>query len=1007
MAKSDSPKGGELGDLGFLSAVTVSLTPSALSALLNGQSSQSPTSGATVATASKPKAPTPPWLTQSTSTTKGASKGSSALTPTSPTVEALLSKINSGQPLVNSSAAKLNVSSTSATANANYKNLFALYSAIKNLQSLASAASASTASSAQVATLQTALNKGLAEVEKFAASASFSGFHLTSGKSSTAETSQAAIPQETDTYQTAPLVKGDISTPVPGLSDSSSFTITVQALHAAPTALTINLADLDGDPPTVPNLVKLINSKLSDAGFQTRFSTVTTASQTSKAHGVTTTTPGTVAMKINGVSNEAIAFSAPTTTPAVYVAQTIGSASSATSTTAATTASQQLVKLNADPSATSASTQVFAKTLASDVAGAQAVATAPDGSVYTVSTVTSSASSASSSTSSVQSGTQGVLGTTDAVLSKYDSTGHLVFSRDLGAQSATGYSLAISPDGSKVAVASAVTGALAGLGTGVAQTSTSASTASGSTKVGSGAGSGSDTVVAVYNTTLGNMAWETRTGSETGDDHPTGVAFGADGSVYVTGQTAAPVSPGASQTSSSDNYLIGLSPSGGQTFAEQYGATGVNHANGVVVVNGEVVTVGQENGQAVVRSFSTSGQAIATRNLGPLQGGDIAGISATASGQLVIAGSTSNPALDVGGVTSPGDGGRDVFVATLSADLTDKGSDSIAYVAQDGPASTAGMTVANGLVYVTGETPGPPIQGQTAASHTGFVTAIDPASGQSTWSTTLAGADGQDIPNGVAVAATGASVLDTLGLPQGQITYAQSDQITSVTNAKAGDSFQITSQFGTRTVTLEQGETLTSLSAKIRAASGGTAKVTTSYSPEGTTLHIAPATATAQLTLVAGPSGSDALQALGLSPGLVSKAASSTATVSSTSSVKVAPYALGLSSSYRLDTSQDRMTAQTDLTLAASKLQSLYNNLVTPKPPASASHSQATTAAPAYLTKELANETAGLQRLGLSAPAANASAPSASSISLDLLQGGANGASNQQTAPSIASLFGG
>ncbi len=982
--------------------MTVSLAPSALSALLNGQSSQSPASGTTLATASKPKAPTPPWLTQSTSTTKATSKGSGALTPNSPTVEALLSKINSGEPLVNSSAAKLNVSSTSATANANYKNLFALYSAIKNLQSLASAASASTASSAQVATLQTALNKGLAEVEKFAASASFSGFHLTSGKFSTAETSQAAVPQETDSYQTAPLVKGDISTPVPGLSDSSSFTITVQPLHAAPTELTINLADLDGDPPTVPNLVKLINSKLSDAGFQTRFSTVSTASQTSKAHGVTTTTPGTVAMKINGVSNETVAFSAPTTTPAVYVAQTIGSASSATSTTAATTASQQLVKLNADPSATSASAQVFAKTLASDVTGAQAVATAPDGSVYTVSTVTSSASSASSSTSSVQSGTQGVLGTTDAVLSKYDSTGHLLFSRDLGAQSATGYSLAISPDGSKVAVASAVTGALAGLGTGVAQSSTS--TASGSTKVSSGAGSGSDTVVAVYDTTLGNMTWETRTGSATGDDHPTGVAFGDDGSVYVTGQTSAPVSPGASQTSSSDNYLIGLSPTGAQTFAEQYGATGVNHANGLAVVNGEVVTVGQENGQAVLQSFSTSGQAIASRNLGTLQGGDIAGISTTASGQLVIAGSTSNAALDIGGVTNPGDGGRDVFVATLSADLTDRGSDSVAYVAQDGPASTSGMTVANGLVYVTGDTAGPPIQGATAASHTGFVTSIDPATGQSTWLTTLAGLDGQDIPNSVAVAATGASILDALGLPQGQITYGQSDQITSVTNAKAGESFQISTQFGTRTVTLEQGETLVSLSAKIRAASGGTAKVTTSYSPDGTTLHIAPATATAQLTLVAGPSGSDALQGLGLSPGLVSKAASSTATVSSTSSVKVAPYALGLSSSYRLDTSQGRMTAQTDLTLAASKLQSLYNNLVTPKPPASASHSKATTPAPAYLTKELANEAAGLQRLGLAAPAANATAPSPAAISLGLLQGAATSPS---TASSITSLLGG
>ncbi len=98
------------------------------------------------------------------------------------------------------------------------------------------------------------------------------------------------------------------------------------------------------------------------------------------------------------------------------------------------------------------------------------------------------------------------------------------------------------------------------------------------------------------------------------------------------------------------------------------------------------------------------------------------------------------------------------------------------------------------------------------------------------------------------------------------------------------------------------------------------------------------------------------------------------------------------------------MTAQTDLTLAASKLQSLYNNLVTPKPPASASHSKATTPAPAYLTKELANEAAGLQRLGLAAPAANATAPSPAAISLGLLQGAATSPS---TASSITSLLGG
>ncbi len=73
-----------------------------------------------------------------------------------------------------------------------------------------------------------------------------------------------------------------------------------------------------------------------------------------------------------------------------------------------------------------------------------------------------------------------------------------------------------------------------------------------------------------------------------------------------------------------------------------------------MVVDGtNLITASVENGHAVVRRFDmTSGTPVltSTRDLGDLQGGDIAGL-ALDGGEVVIAGSTSNPALSAGTVT--------------------------------------------------------------------------------------------------------------------------------------------------------------------------------------------------------------------------------------------------------------------------------------------------------------------------------------------------------------------
>jgi hypothetical protein len=143
------------------------------------------------------------------------------------------------------------------------------------------------------------------------------------------------------------------------------------------------------------------------------------------------------------------------------------------------------------------------------------------------------------------------------------------------------------------------------------------------------------------------------------------------------------------------------------------------------------------------------------------------------------------------------------------------------------------------------------------------------------------------------------------------------------------------------------------------------------------------------------------LAALGLQPGVVTALASSSATVSATSSVKKAPYALGLQSSYDISTSTSAKTTATSLGLAASQLQVLYLNLTTPKPVSSSANSSKSSAVPAYLKNELANYNSGLQKFGAAPVKSAAASPGLSSTVLAASLLGAS----QPSAPSSNSFY--
>ena len=109
--------------------------------------------------------------------------------------------------------------------------------------------------------------------------------------------------------------------------------------------------------------------------------------------------------------------------------------------------------------------------------------------------------------------------------------------------------------------------------------------------------------------------------------------------------------------------------------------------------------------------------------------------------------------------------------------------------------------------------------------------------------------------------------------------------------------------------------------------------------------------------------GRDALGPLKLNAGEVTALASSTATISSTSSVTKKPYSLSLSSNLNLGSANAIKQAQASLTNAQSVLKSIYLDMNTKPSTASSASKSSSGKVPAYLTAEISNYQSGLARL--------------------------------------------
>jgi hypothetical protein len=950
--------------------------------LLNFLTNKEGISSASSSSAAK-NAPIAPWSSQSAV----------------PTVSQAVQNAINGAPFVDPGSAKL--SAPGGVSAGDYQGLFALYQGLNTLNDLATTAAAAGSASASSSLsnipnsqLQASFSAGMNQIQNYLSNAPFSEFNLTAGKVSTSVQSTVGIPNGNyQTYTTGIIGTGDESSPLKALQGPVQFTITVTPKYGStptgntistpngtrpeytstPVAVNIDLSNMGSKPRTIDNVVNYINAQLKAAKVTTTFS----AANLGKAP-VTTTVAGKTTtantgdpqwgLTINGNSGETVAFSAPATGAAVYVGMSTGgattfappsatssSSTSAASNTTTTPTGEQLLKLQTDPTAPQQTGStlpvggVFAKNLPSGVTSVQASATAPDGSVYVLADASGTI------------GTTPVPGTQGVALLKYDPAGKLLYTKVLpGEQNATGFSLAVNTDGS-VAIA----------GTNTTDPSVSLS--------GIPTLSTTSAFVQVYDST-GAPTFSQTVPALGGASAASGVAFGADGSVYLSGATTGSVGNQIEQ-GSADEFIQGFDKTGKATFTTQYGAKGgVNTSAGMVFdsATGTLYTAGSENGKAVVRSFALNGihspTPVAARIIGSAT--SVVGIGLT-NGQIVVAGNVSTKTISAANVAVPYTGVGDGFIMSMAKSLTAQPSDTVSYIGQAGATTTAtALTVSGGQAYITGTVANDP---NSLAAHNateGFVSGVDTTTGAITYSSKFPGANGQATPTAISVAATGSSVLDQLGLPQGPVNAVNSSLITAATPIKAGSSFYVrTSPGGAQAkVTITATDTLTTLANKLNLVLNGQGTASVVAIGANSQLSIKPisggyieldsqlsANHTAFTDLNA--SNTDALGALGLPSGVIRQVN----TINGLTDVnQLREYGLNLPTNLNLSTTASAQHASNAIQAAMSAIQKAYQDLVSPPTRASeqaAAQQSSGGSVPAYLTAEIANYSAGLQRL--------------------------------------------
>jgi hypothetical protein len=855
-----------------------------------------------------------------------------------PSQQAVDAQVLSTTNFINLDSATLTTGSTAddKTEEDNQK-LFALYQGVNSLDQLADLSKAAGATAGQMAGYNTRFQAGLQQIESFIGSTSFNNFTLQAGATSSTATSTVSIPFASFGYAGGTVVNdANIENPLPNVSASESFDVSVTK-GGTTSEVPIDLSQVSG-PLTLDNIVNYVNQQLSAAGFATKFQRVFTQGSEDDP------TTASYGISINSAPGETVSLSSAAATPALYVTGSSGSAVASTSgsgaaiSTAAPDQQGRLIKLG---DLSSAPQSVFNATAnpTTGTTNAQSTVVDSQGNVYVV------------GNASGNFGNQINQGTQDVYLSKYDSAGNLQWTSLLGsAGTASAYSLALDPTGG-VVVAGSTTADLS------------------TTAIADG---NSDSFVAKYDST-GDQTWTTQL-QTLANNQAMSVSVDASGNVTIGGQVSGVVGAGQSNAGGNDAYLASISSTGKVTAENQFGTSGNDSVAATAsTADGGLVVASVQNGQAVLSKYAggdITSAPVWQMSLGALQGGAIGGLTVSGN-QIYVSGTTSNAALNASGaatIANAASGGTDAFVFSATDAGTSATPDQVSYVGTAGSDSGGAVTVgADGTVYLAGTTTGT-FAGQVrnvAGVNNMFVSALNP-DGSVSWTRQYGGADGQSSGTGIAIDPQGTSVLDALGLPRGTVSVNQSVDLTAQSTLKAGDSFGIDiAGTGARnvTITVDQGETLESLTDKINAELLSAGKASVTFANGGEALQIK-MNAGVTASLVPGPADSDALARLGLPAGTLTSAAPTSSSASTTAAPAATQvFGLGLTGSLDITNATDAGAAGATLLNVLSAIRNAYRTTNTPAASTSTTTAQSGAPVSTLLQSQIANYSLALSLL--------------------------------------------
>jgi hypothetical protein len=741
---------------------------------------------------------------------------------------------------------------------------FALYNALSDLRTLAQYASEDRTLDSELGRLSDTFETGLRQVQDFVAAQKLDKLDLLFSDKENDVKSVAELGSNSNSYAGTVLQRGSREDPIEGLTGNEVFSVSLTK-SGRTDSIDVDLSDIAGDV-TIDAVVDLINARiqsvklvddqgnpeLDDEGAPILGDDGQPVPRYLTSFEVRSNDDFDFLIGVDGISTETIQLTA-NGDPSVYVASTfdsvvtdaenIGRVSQFIDGSGGITASGR-----SDVSASSDALTQLAEDVASangrdadeDPLDAVQLSTRTDGIV-----VDSEGFTYLVGTTSGDIGTQLGSGEDDVFLTKLDSQGEVIFQRLLGSEgSSQGFAITLDSEDNVI---------IAGQTTGRVDEADVLS--------------GEDSFIVKY-TSSGSEVFRTQLDSFV-SDAALSLTTNAAGDVFVGGYASGSVNVNTTASGGRDALVLKLDGAAGAIEdLTLFGTAGTDQVKGLAVAeDGNLLAAVEEDGRAVILKLDANdlNTEVTRTDLGALINGGLSGIAVTTGpgpSKVVVAGTTTNPALAGGTLVNAKSAGTDAFVTTLSDNGGSLTAETTRFVGTSAADSSSGLTVNGDDIYVTGRTTGTFDGQDRQGARDGFVAKIDAQSGALDSVTQFGAFGGRSDTAGIAVSNAGESVLGKLGLRSGTLGDQQDRTIGTQTSLTDGQFFYIAVDGRpARKITVDADDTFRSIAAKINAVSLRSVKA----QETGGQLEIE-AINDGRVDIIAGPDGQDALVRLGIEP---------------------------------------------------------------------------------------------------------------------------------------------